>query len=140
MVPLYGDMMIAPYNYIKNGPNYDPSKWPACESSHPSPQSNILGNLEMIRERHMHYISQLARHNNEVGANMCKYVQTSANRNMHHGVVPLKTFRINCQHLAASDSRKSQCLLFFSFKARKINSINLVDLRYKTKCNSLHQE
>ena len=66
MVPLYGDMMIAPYNYIKNGPNFDPSKWPACESSHPSPQSNLLGSLEVIRERHMEYISQLSRQSNEV--------------------------------------------------------------------------
>ncbi|XP_059150444.1 cytoplasmic FMR1-interacting protein-like isoform X1 [Physella acuta] len=70
MVPLYGDMMIAPYNYIKNGPNFDPSKWPACESSHLSPQSNLLGSLEMIRDRHMHYISQLARHNNEATTTM----------------------------------------------------------------------
>ena len=68
MVPLYGDMMIAPYNYIKNGPNFDPSKWPYCESSQLSPQSNLLGSLEVIREKHMHYISQLARHNNEVSS------------------------------------------------------------------------
>ncbi|KAK3732632.1 hypothetical protein RRG08_057326 [Elysia crispata] len=70
MVPLYGDMMIAPYNYIKNGPNFDPSKWPACESSHPSPQSNLLGSLEVIRERHMEYISQLSRQSNEANTTM----------------------------------------------------------------------
>ncbi|XP_041358058.1 cytoplasmic FMR1-interacting protein-like isoform X2 [Gigantopelta aegis] len=64
-VPLYGDMQIAPYNYIKKAPNFDASKWPCCESSQPSPQSNILVNLNAIREDHMQYISQLARHSNE---------------------------------------------------------------------------
>lgn len=65
VVPLYGDMQINPYHYIKYSMNFDPGKWPACESSHPSPQSNLLANLEPIREDHMSYISQLARHSNE---------------------------------------------------------------------------
>ncbi|XP_076117302.1 cytoplasmic FMR1-interacting protein-like isoform X4 [Mytilus galloprovincialis] len=65
VVPLYGDMQINPYHYIKYSMNFDPGKWPACESSHPSPQSNLLANLEAIREDHMSYISQLARHSNE---------------------------------------------------------------------------
>ena len=67
VVPLYGDMQINPYHYIKYSKNFDPAKWPACESSHPSPQSNLLANLEAIRDNHMSYISQLARHSNEVG-------------------------------------------------------------------------
>ncbi|KAH9489792.1 Cytoplasmic FMR1-interacting protein 2 [Bulinus truncatus] len=65
MVPLYGDMMIAPFGIIKNGPNFDPSKWPSCESNHPSPQSNILGSLDHIRQTHMQYVSQLARLTNQ---------------------------------------------------------------------------
>lgn len=65
IVPLYGDMQISPYQYIRNGPNFDSSRWPCCESSAPSPQSNLLVNLEAIREDHMQYISQLARHSNE---------------------------------------------------------------------------
>ncbi|KAK6173555.1 hypothetical protein SNE40_016982 [Patella caerulea] len=70
IVPLYGDMQIAPYHYIKYSPNYDPSKWPLCESSQPSPQSNLLANLEAIREDHMEYISQLSRHSNEAITSM----------------------------------------------------------------------
>ena len=66
IVPLYGDMQVAPFQYIKNSTNFDPSKWPNCESGHVSPQSNILANLEPIREDHMSYISQLSRHSNEV--------------------------------------------------------------------------
>ncbi|XP_052277863.1 cytoplasmic FMR1-interacting protein-like [Dreissena polymorpha] len=65
IVPLYGDMMVAPYQYIKKSVNFDSSKWPECESSKVSPQSNILAHLEPIRENHMSYISQLSRHSNE---------------------------------------------------------------------------
>ncbi|XP_052277859.1 cytoplasmic FMR1-interacting protein-like isoform X1 [Dreissena polymorpha] len=65
IVPLYGDMQVAPYQYIKKSVNYDASKWPECESSKVSPQSNILAHLEPIREDHMSYISQLSRHSNE---------------------------------------------------------------------------
>lgn len=64
-VPLYGDMQIAPYQYVSATPNFDASKWPCCESSTPSPQSNILPSLGAIRDDHMEYISQLARIHNE---------------------------------------------------------------------------
>ena len=65
-VPLYGDMQIAPFQYIKKTPNFDPSKWPCCESNSASPQSNMMPSLGAIRDDHMQYISQLARLNNEV--------------------------------------------------------------------------
>ena len=65
-VPLYGDMQMMPYQYISKTPNFDPSKWPCCESSAPSPQSNMMPSLGAIREDHMQFISQLARLNNEV--------------------------------------------------------------------------
>ena len=28
MVPLFGDMQIAPFNYVKKTKNFDQSKWP----------------------------------------------------------------------------------------------------------------
>ncbi|KAL8601614.1 hypothetical protein ACOMHN_003880 [Nucella lapillus] len=65
-VPLYGDMQIAPYQYIKQTPNFEASKWPHCESSAASPQSNMMPSLTSIRDDHMHFISQLARVNNEL--------------------------------------------------------------------------
>ncbi|XP_061164414.1 cytoplasmic FMR1-interacting protein-like [Saccostrea echinata] len=65
VVPLYGDMQIKPYHYIQKSLNFDPSRWTFCESSQLSPQSSLLANLEAIREDHMAYISQLARHSNE---------------------------------------------------------------------------
>lgn len=64
-VPLYGDMQIAPYQYVTQMANFDPSKWPCCESSSPSPQSNVLPSLSAIRLDHMGFISDLAKVNNE---------------------------------------------------------------------------
>ncbi|KAK7103491.1 cytoplasmic FMR1-interacting protein 1 homolog [Littorina saxatilis] len=64
-VPLYGDMQIAPYQYISKTPNFDAGKWPCCESSSASPQSNLMPSLSIIRADHLQFISQLARLNNE---------------------------------------------------------------------------
>ncbi|KAF8791362.1 Cytoplasmic FMR1-interacting protein like [Argiope bruennichi] len=66
MVPLFGDMQIAPFNYIKRSPHYDQSRWPLASSSSPSPQSDLLQYLPTIRDEYVRYISELARHNNEV--------------------------------------------------------------------------
>ncbi|KAK3576874.1 hypothetical protein CHS0354_012929 [Potamilus streckersoni] len=65
IVPLYGDMQVAIYKYIKDSPCFDISKWSSCESSHPCPQSNLLVNLPAIREDHLSYISQLSRYSTE---------------------------------------------------------------------------
>ena len=38
VVPLFGDMQIAPFNYVKSSKNFDPSRWPLSSSSAVSPQ------------------------------------------------------------------------------------------------------
>ncbi|XP_053399050.1 cytoplasmic FMR1-interacting protein-like [Mercenaria mercenaria] len=78
IVPLYGDMQVAPYVYIKRSVNFDSSKWQHCESDHPGPQSDILANLENIREEHMSYISQLSRHTNEASTTCREIPRTDA--------------------------------------------------------------
>ena len=66
VVPMFGDMQIAPFAYVKNTPHFDPKLWPLCASATtPSPQSNILDFLPLIREHHTRFISELARHSNE---------------------------------------------------------------------------
>ncbi|XP_067136854.1 cytoplasmic FMR1-interacting protein isoform X3 [Centruroides vittatus] len=65
MVPLFGDMQVAPFNYLKRSPHYDASRWPLASSSSPSQQSDLLQYLPTIRDDYVHYISELARHNNE---------------------------------------------------------------------------
>ena len=63
---MFGDMQIAPFNYVRTSPNFDSSKWPLCQSSQIGPQSNLLSNLDTMRDEHDRYISELARHSNEV--------------------------------------------------------------------------
>ncbi len=60
-------MQIAPFNYIKKSPNFDPSKWPICnDTSTSSMQGNLLMQLPEIREEHERFIADLARYTNEV--------------------------------------------------------------------------
>ena len=65
-MPLFGDMQISPFFYIKACPNYDSSKWPACTSSQTSSQANLLGCIDQMREDHDRYISRLSCACNEV--------------------------------------------------------------------------
>ncbi|XP_022901321.1 cytoplasmic FMR1-interacting protein [Onthophagus taurus] len=66
VVPLFGDMQIAPFNYIKRSKHFDPSKWPLSYSNTPSPQADLMVHLPQVREEHVKYISELARYSNEV--------------------------------------------------------------------------
>jgi cytoplasmic FMR1 interacting protein len=66
VVPLFGDMQIAPFNYIKRSKHFDPSKWPLSSSNNISPQADLMVHLPQIREDHFKYISELARYSNEV--------------------------------------------------------------------------
>lgn len=70
VVPLFGDMQIAPFNYIKRSKNYDPSRWPLCSSNSPPPQADLMVHLPEIREEHVKFTSELARYSNEVHCKM----------------------------------------------------------------------
>jgi len=66
VVPLFGDMQIAPFNYMKRSKSYDPSRWPLCSSNLPPPQADLMVHLPEIREEHVKFTSELARYSNEV--------------------------------------------------------------------------
>lgn len=78
MVPLFGDMQIAPFHYIKCSPHYEASRWPLASSSSPSPQSDLLQHLPAIRDDYERYISELARHSNEVTTTVKETPRTDA--------------------------------------------------------------
>lgn len=67
MVPLFGDMQIAPFiTYVKKTANFDSQKWPLCSNeSISSNQAEIQGFLPKIRTKYVAYISELSRHSNE---------------------------------------------------------------------------
>lgn len=67
VVPLFGDMQIAPFNYVKRSKQFDASKWPLCSAVGTlSSQADLNRYLPQIREDHIKYISELARYSNEV--------------------------------------------------------------------------
>lgn len=67
VVPLFGDMQIAPFNYVKRSKQFDQSKWPLCMASGQlTSQADLNKYLPQIREEHIKYISELARYSNEV--------------------------------------------------------------------------
>lgn len=80
MVPLYGDMQIAPFlTYIKRCPNYDATKWPLCSNQTTcSYQSDILQYLPTIRDDYVQFISELSRHFNEVNTTIKETPRTDA--------------------------------------------------------------
>jgi len=64
---LFGDMQIAPFNYVKRSREYDASKWPLCAATgSSSPQADVNKRLPQIRDDHNNYIIELARYTNEV--------------------------------------------------------------------------
>ena len=66
VVPLFGDMQIAPFNYVKSSKQFDGSKWPLSNSTNISPQANLLIHIPKMREDHIKFTSELARYSNEV--------------------------------------------------------------------------
>ncbi|XP_055332237.1 cytoplasmic FMR1-interacting protein-like [Paramacrobiotus metropolitanus] len=70
VVPLFGDMQIAPFQYLgskhpSGTTNFDASKWPLSSSTNPGPQCNFLEAIPQIREAHLGFVSELARHRNQ---------------------------------------------------------------------------
>jgi cytoplasmic FMR1 interacting protein len=57
VVPLFGDMQINPFNYVRKSKHFDPSKWPLSTSPNISPQADLMVHLPNIREEHVKYIS-----------------------------------------------------------------------------------
>ena len=68
MVPLFGDMQIAPFQtYVKKAVHFDATKWPLSLAVNTlSIQADILQYVPSIREDYVAYISELSRHSNEV--------------------------------------------------------------------------
>ena len=59
-MPLFGDMMIGPFQYIELTRNYDASRWSSCTSGKESTQSSILKPLANIKSEYTSLMSELA--------------------------------------------------------------------------------
>ncbi|MFH4984178.1 hypothetical protein AB6A40_010887 [Gnathostoma spinigerum] len=66
VVPLFGDMQIQPFSFVKRSPSYDPSKWPLSNSEGDKCHVSIADKVHIIREHHSEYLIRLSRLNNEI--------------------------------------------------------------------------
>jgi len=59
VVPLFGDVVIAPFNYVQKTVNYDPQHWPRCMSAGASQQATILTRMSEYRQQHVELMCEL---------------------------------------------------------------------------------
>ncbi|VDM62490.1 unnamed protein product [Angiostrongylus costaricensis] len=66
VVPLYGDMQIQPFSFVRRSQFYDPSKWILSDKEGEKCHVNIVDKVKRIRADHESYVTQLAKLNNSV--------------------------------------------------------------------------
>lgn len=66
IVPLYGDMQIQPFSFVKRSHFYEATKWPLSNTESERCHVNIVVKLKTIREHHGEYVTHLARIKNEI--------------------------------------------------------------------------
>jgi len=59
VVPLFGDVVIGPFNYVQKTANYDPQHWRQCLTAGPSHQATILTRMCEYRQQHVELICEL---------------------------------------------------------------------------------
>ncbi|VDO21340.1 unnamed protein product [Haemonchus placei] len=66
VVPLYGDMQIQPFSFVRRSQFYDASKWPLSDKEGEKCHVNIVERVKVTRADHESYVTQLAKLNNSV--------------------------------------------------------------------------
>ncbi|KAH7700938.1 cytoplasmic FMR1-interacting protein 2-like isoform 5, partial [Aphelenchoides avenae] len=61
VVPLFGDMQIQPFSFVKRCQFYDASKWPSASNEGETCHINVVEKVKRIREHHDDYVTHLAR-------------------------------------------------------------------------------
>jgi len=59
VVPLFGDVVIGPFNFVEKTANYDPQHWPRCLSAGASQQATILAHMSEYRQQHAELLCEL---------------------------------------------------------------------------------
>ncbi|EYC24494.1 hypothetical protein Y032_0013g1932 [Ancylostoma ceylanicum] len=66
VVPLYGDMQIQPFSFVRRSQYYEASKWPLSDKEGDKCHVNIVEKMKITRSDHESYVTQLAKLNNNV--------------------------------------------------------------------------
>jgi len=59
VVPLFGDVVIGPFNFVEKTANYDTQHWPRCLSAGASQQATILTHMAEYRQQHVELMCEL---------------------------------------------------------------------------------
>uniref|UniRef100_A0A0N5BIL0 CYRIA-B_Rac1-bd domain-containing protein n=1 Tax=Strongyloides papillosus TaxID=174720 RepID=A0A0N5BIL0_STREA len=59
VVPLFGDMQMEPFSFVKKCHNYDSSKWSLSNKENSKCQVDIVDKAKVIRQRHDEYIANI---------------------------------------------------------------------------------
>jgi len=59
VVPLFGDVVIGPFNYVEKTANYDPQHWPRCLYVGASQQATVLNHMSEYRQQHAELMCEL---------------------------------------------------------------------------------
>lgn len=62
VVPLFGDMQVAPFQYVCKTPHYDAAKWPNATATSKLEESRFLDLVPTIREQHQAFVVELAKY------------------------------------------------------------------------------
>jgi hypothetical protein len=65
VVPLFGDVVIGPFNYVTNLKTFDKQHWPRCTDGSISRQATLLSNMVTYRQQHSELICELMMHSEE---------------------------------------------------------------------------
>ncbi|KAK0400166.1 hypothetical protein QR680_003383 [Steinernema hermaphroditum] len=65
VVPLYGDMQIQPFSFVRKSAHFDHTKWPLSNVESERCHVNIVEKVKSIRHHHAEYVTHLSRINNE---------------------------------------------------------------------------
>uniref|UniRef100_A0A915HY75 Glycine--tRNA ligase n=1 Tax=Romanomermis culicivorax TaxID=13658 RepID=A0A915HY75_ROMCU len=67
IVPLFGDMQIMPFAFVKKSRNYDANKWPTAGGTESALcQVNVVEQLHVIRLQHTEFVARLSKIHNEM--------------------------------------------------------------------------
>ncbi|KRY60917.1 Cytoplasmic FMR1-interacting protein [Trichinella britovi] len=82
VVPLFGDMQVMPFAFIKRCASYEASRWPLASVESTHCPINIVELLRTFREEHDEFVTRLARIHNKIAV-YDKNVVRSVDENRH---------------------------------------------------------
>uniref|UniRef100_A0A7E4V8X5 Cytoplasmic FMR1-interacting protein n=1 Tax=Panagrellus redivivus TaxID=6233 RepID=A0A7E4V8X5_PANRE len=93
VVPLFGDMQVQPFSFVKRGSFYDASKWPLSNSESETCHVNIAERVKIVRQHHDEFVAHLARIKNETN---CSDKETSDSGNREITALTLSGLQLLC--------------------------------------------